>query len=243
MNNATRQLVVPLRPSVPLERRAQRIRNLMTDMVRNALGIGEELSNAYETFPLGPKKTRMGWKTWLKTIGLSNSYAISLIQVYRKFGYLNADGVQVPAIKVLRLLVREVTPESARQEVLDRVKGGERIGEPKAKNIVQKHLPSPKKANEIARETGKPTAASDGYVYLGATAEQARESVERRTLVYSAKEAIKTLAEISITAEEFLEYAAPHQLWKAREEQQIDDALEWLRALHKAWPEKRNQIR
>jgi hypothetical protein len=46
------------------------------------------------------------------------------------------------------------------------------------------------------------------------------------------------LAGQQLSAAEFLEYAAPHQLWKAKNEYQIADALQWLSALSHAW-EKR----
>ena len=236
--------VVNIASNMTLERRATKIRNLMGDMVGNTLAIGAELLEARATFPVGPKNKLMGWPTWLRNeFKISSDWAGQLIRSYQKFGHLLADGKELPTQKVLNYLASDHVPDSGSAEVIARVRKGEKIGKDKAKKIIAKHLPSPKKANEMARDTGKPVTASDGYVYLGATEEQVKESTERRTVIYAVREAIEKIATLRMTADEWLEYAAPHQLWKAREEDQIERALDWMTALNKAWPKKRDQIR
>lgn len=223
--------------SMALNRRAERIRSLMVDMTHNLLTIGRELVEARRAFPTGPNGEPMGWSKWVKKeFNFSKSWAGRLMAVTRKFGEV-PKGHLIP-IKVLIYLARRETPEAGRKEVMRRIAQGEHIGEGKAKKIVQKHLPSPKKANEIAKQTGKPTVASDGYVYLGADAKDVKQSAERRTVVYAVRDAVSCLATIDLTATEFLEYAMPHQLWKAKEEHEIKDALKWLQALSKAWGER-----
>jgi len=228
-----------------LERRAERIRKLMADMARNIIAIGGELDAARGSFEVGPKGKLMGYTTWLrKEFNLGPDYASVLIRINRKFGYLltHRSSENLPSMNVLRLLVQPKVPQSARQEVIDRVGKGEKIGRPTAKKIVRKHLPSPKKANELARDTGKPVEASDGYVYLGATDKEVSDAKEKRTVVYGAREAIATLSEISghMTAQQFLDYAAPHQLVAfEKDAKQIRKAADWLEDLDKAWAKRK----
>jgi hypothetical protein len=227
--------IVPLETAT-LSASSKRIRHLMVDMAKNALALGAELSTALEHFPVGPRGQRMGWKRWLKDeCALSDSYAKRLIQVHGKFGHLARGSREMPSLRVLALLVPQKIPESARTEVLERHAKGERVGAGKAKEIVKKHLPSPKKANEIAQQTGKPTTASDGFVYLGASDGEIKDSVARRTQVYAVREAVNCLATQKLSAADFLEYAHPHQLWKARDEHEITDAIEWLSDLNSRW--------
>lgn len=67
---------------------------------------------------------------------------------------------------------------------------GETVGDPNKTNM----LPSPKEAKDIARETGRFVAASDGNVYSGADEEQAEDYSRRRTEAFRVLEAINTLA-------------------------------------------------
>jgi hypothetical protein len=216
-------------------KKAERIRELMQRWADNGIKLGIELREARETFEIGPRGLRIGWEKWLKSeIGFRSRYANSFIQVADKFGDLGPHVAGV-SFRVLRFLARESTPEEAKKEVLRRAQGGEKIGHVKAKRIADTHRPPPKQANEIARETGKPTLASDGFVYLGGTKEEVKESTERRTLVYAVRRAINTLSSVEVSPNQFLETALPHQLWTKREERQIDDALRWLTALKAAW--------
>jgi hypothetical protein len=91
----------------------------------------------------------------------------------------------VAGYKILEFLARETTPKAGRKEIMRRLKEGERVSRKRAKKIADKHRPKPKQAAKLARETGKPVLASDGYIYLGATDEQARKADERRTVVFS----------------------------------------------------------
>jgi hypothetical protein len=225
--------------STLLQARAAHIRKLMSGMVSNTLAIGEELEKARETFPIGPKGQRMGWATWLRNeFQMSSEWAKKLIQAQRKFGHLGAAGTELPSQKVLVFLARDTVPDAARDEVMAEVAKGKKVGAEKAKAIARKHLPSPKKANALARETGKPVEASDGYVYLGATDEQMHKAAQRRTAVYSVREAVETLSKVELKATDFLEYALPHQLWKKRNQHEIKKALRWLNELNVAWKKR-----
>jgi hypothetical protein len=238
--------VVAIDSAATLERRADRIRSLMTSMVKNTIAIGAELDKAREQFPLGPRNRRMGWQTWLKKeFNISLDWAARLILVNRKFAHRLIDNQPMPTLHVLDYLAKSTTPGAAVDEILERVQKGEKISKAKAKKIARKTLPGPKAANKMARESGKPVEASDGYVYLGATDEQAKESKQRLTVVYALKEAIATIAATSqnMSAVEFLEYGMPHQLWKPDEEQQIEQTLQFLKDLEKAWPKRRDEIR
>lgn len=224
---------------VALDRRAEKIRGLMANMVKNTIAIGAELAKAYESFPIGPKGQRMGWKTWLKEqCNIKQNWAGTLIRTNQKFGHLLGNAERVPSASVLEFLARDSVTDAARTEVIIRHRKGEKISKKKAKAIARKHLPGPKAANKQARETGKPVEASDGYVYLGATDEQMYKAAQRRTVVYGAREAIETLSAIQLTATEFLEFALPHQLWRKDNQQQIEQAYGWLGDLRKEW-EKR----
>jgi hypothetical protein len=226
--------------------RAVHIRKLMSDMVGNTLAIGDELAKARETFPPGgPKNKRAGWATWLRNeFQMSTSWAAKLIQVHHKFGGVLARGGRgLPSQKVLAYLAQDNVPDAAREEAIEHIKKGKKLSKVGAKKLAAKHRPSPKQANKLAQETGKPVEASDGYVYLGATEQQVKESAQRRTIVYAVREAIQCISAVTLSAQDFLEYAAPHQLWKAREEDQIERALDWIKDLAKAWPKKREQLR
>jgi hypothetical protein len=232
--------VVPMEAEISRERRAERIRKLMADMAHNTLAIGGELERAQETFEIGPNGQRMGWRSWLKTeFKLGLNWANSLIRAHRKFGHLIGSADRLPSASVLIFLGREATPKAATQEVLKRTAKGETVGRIGSQEIVKKHLPSPKKANAIAKQTGTPTAASDGYVYLGASDADVKQSAQRRTVVYAVREAVETIAKVQVSAEDFLEYALPHQLWKAKNEHQIKQAADWLGALSHAWAKRR----
>lgn len=215
--------------------KAARIRELMQRWTDNSMKLGFELREARDTFEIIHNRGRVGWKQWLRhEIGIGEVYANSLVLVAEKFGHLDSQDIGV-SFRVLRFLSHETTPDAATREVFRRAKHGEKIGRVKAKKIADTHRPPPKEANKIARETGKPTLASDGFLYLGGTKEQVKESTERRTLVYAVRRAIETLATVETSPNQFLETALPHQLWTRKEEKQIDDALRWLSALKAAW--------
>lgn len=220
-----------------LDQRAKKIRELMQDAVGNMLAIGGELATARDSFEIGPKGQRMGWKKWLKDeIQISEEYAAQLIRTNEKFGHLAVGDRQLPSMKVLDFLGREHVPEKARKEVLRRVNKGEAIGKGKAEKIVNQHRPSPKKAIQIAQETGKAVVASDGYLYMGASEHELKQADVRRTVVYAVRDAVETLARINLTPVQFLEFAHAHQLWeRGKNDHEIADAIKWLTALNRAW--------
>lgn len=228
--------VVQATVSTLREAKAKRIRELMQFWSENAVKLGLELIAAQETFEIGPRGQRMGWEKWLKAeIGIKSSHAYNLIRIGKKFGDDLSNGVGQVAGRVLLMLTREATPEAAKKEVLTRARQGEPVDTAKAKSIIKKHLPPPKEANKTAKQTGKPTLASDGYLYLGGDEKQVKESTERRTVVYAVRRAVETLAKMETTPTAFIEIALPHQLWTEAEEHQIEEAAKWLNALKAAW--------
>ena len=218
------------------EHAAAELRVLMREWSTNTIGIGLKLMEVRETFTPNPRpgKPRPGWKVWLKQhVGIGEKHAASMIYVAEKFGHLKEKAL--PSQRVLSFLARARTPKAATREVLRRVGKGERIGKQKATAIADKHRPRPKEANRLAKETGKPVMASDGFIYFGTSVAKAREAENRRTIVYSVRRAVECLSAVEMTPHQFLTFALPHQLWRKDEDAQIGRALKWLNALHTAW--------
>jgi hypothetical protein len=225
------------------EASATRIRELMKDWTRNTLGLGEELARIRDTFPRDPNnptRNRLGFMKWCKHhTALSQGQITKLIQIYRKFGHHSTGNDPLPH-RVMQLLSVDTVPDSARDEAMERKARGEVVGEKQAKEIRQRHrLPSPVAANAQAKEERRPVLASDGYIYFGADPKQAKEGEDRRTMVYGIRRALDTLGNIKLTANEFLKYALPHQLWTKEESEVIRTSLRWLRALNVAWNKRK----
>jgi len=218
--------------ATPMHARAERIRQLMLNWTQHTITLGMELRQARDS--LKETKSNQTWAQWLAAeVGMTDRHARSLMQIADRFGSLGAD---LPTgYKVLELLSRGTTPDAGRREVIRRLRKGEQVTPSKAKKIVDQHRPKPDKAIAIAKETGKPTLASDGFLYFGATKQEIKESTARRTIVYAVRRAISTLAAIDLTPHQFLESALPHQLWAAKEAHEIKDAADWLAALNTAW--------
>ena len=220
--------------------RARAIRELAGKWVGCTFQLGKELEAVRKTFLTGKENSRsprnpVGWEAWLdEEVGIGLRYAESLIQILNKFGN-NADSLSGATFRVLQYLARDTIPEGAVTEVVDRFKKGEKVGKEAAKEIVRQHRPSPDEARKIARSTGKPTLASDGNLYLGATKEEEKQSEARRELVYGVRQAVETLAAVGISGEKFLRLMLPHQRWNAKEEHLLDEATDWLAELHTAW--------
>jgi Protein of unknown function (DUF3102). len=223
------------------EARAKRIRELGNKWTECTFQLGQELEAVKATFPKvagrGSMHTVPGWEEWLdKEVGIGLRYANSLIQIWEKFGGTANSAVAGTSFRVLQFLARETVPESARDEVIERIQSGERVGKETAEKIAKIHAaPSPEEARKIARETGRPTLARDGNIYLGATKEQEKQIEARRELVYGVRHAIEALATVGMPADKFLKQAFPHQLWNAKEEHLIVEALGWLTDLKMAW--------
>jgi hypothetical protein len=197
------------------------------------------LRAARDTFPEGPHGEAMGFKSWVKkSVGIGMRYAESLIAIADKFEKL-AGKQKLPSFRVMQFLARATTPAGARREVMRRVKRGELVSGPKARAIADKHRPTPSEANKLAKETGKPVVASDGYIYFGTSKQKAKEGELRRTVVYSVRRAVECLATMELSPHQFLNFALPHQLW-SRGDKQIGVALKWLNALHTAWETRRD---
>lgn len=97
----------------------------------------------------------------------------------------------------------------------------------------QHMLPSPNEARQIARETNRLVAASDGKVYSGTTREEDAQYVNRRTRVFRVLEAINLLAECGVPADDWFRSTEHHWLHDFRPGA-IDDAAEWLGDLKEA---------
>jgi hypothetical protein len=216
---------------------AQRIGALMRDWTANTLALAAELAKAAETFPSSPKRAyRQGFDKWArKETGLSSSQINNLLHVHQKFGHREQGTIHLGGA-VMILLARSKVPETARQEALDRAEKGEHISRIGAKKIIKAHkLPTPKAANEQAKNEGHPVLASDGYIYFGTDPGRAKEGEDRRTMVYGVRKALETLGSIHLTGRQFMAYALPHQLWSADEAKIIKKALHWLQSLDEAW--------
>src|SRR5262245_44592837 len=220
--------------ATPMHARAERIRQLMLNWTQHIIALGAELKEARDTFTEIRNNHSIGWAAWLKTeIGITDEYATRLIRIADKFGASRPE--LATSVAVLKFLSRDNIPAAGRREVIRRIKRGELITEDKAKKIVDQHRPKPDKAIAIAKETGKPTLASDGFLYFGASKQEIKESTARRTIVYAVRRAISTLAAIDLSPHQFLESALPHQLWSAKEAHEIKAAADWLAALNTAW--------
>lgn len=216
---------------------AKRIKQLMHDWTANTLALGAELTNTRETFPTNPKRPddRPGFSQWAKKeTGLSDGHITTLIQIHKKFGRRARE----PRLstEVMKLLARDVVPEAARREAVDRAEQGEHLTGTDAKKIIKAHkLPAPKAANQQAKEEGRPVLASDGYIYFGTDPGRAKEGEDRRSMVYGVRKALDALGNIQLTGRQFLAYAMPHQLWTVDEAKVIKQALRWLTSLDEAW--------
>jgi len=227
---------------------AKRIRALMVNLTTNTLELGKELAAARNSFPLTEcyvksgkhkkrAKVRIGWKAWLKSeVGIGENHAGTLIRIHEKLGGA-AHGLPTGQ-RVLSYLASAAVPASARYELIGRAKKGEVITAKEAKKIVTRHkppLPKPAEANRIARETGKPTLASDNFYYFGHTKAEAKVINDRRGVVFAVRRAIATLSAMEISPHQFLQYALPHQLLKIDDHGEVAKAADWMQAFHAAW--------
>jgi hypothetical protein len=220
--------------TLPLRSHARAIRSLSAKWGKTTFEIAAEVSAAHKKALTIKGSHKSDWTRWCRQeAGISSGWARKLVRIHRKFG--DVESAKSLSHRILLNLTKPDTPAKAIDEILSRASKGEKVISKKAKRIIDSHRPTPKAANEKAMETGKPVLASDGYLYFGNTKEEAKAGEERRTVVYSVREAIETLATVQWTAEDFLKQALPHQLWKPREDEQIEVALRWLSSLSKAW--------
>lgn len=111
---------------------------------------------------------------------------------------------------------------------VDAINGARRIpeGETWGGNRNVTTLPKPSEARDIARETGRFVAASDGNIYSGATEEEGREYREKRSQTYGLIDAIRLIASQSFKGHpsEWLDDAEP---WQLREFHKDDCVAAW----------------
>jgi hypothetical protein len=228
----------------------ERIRTLLVEWSKHTMELGQALKEARDTqFPLEkvalgkykrPVLARPGWRAWLKSeFGISEVWASKLIRIFEKLDrYARSRGSErgLPiATKVLALLTQDATPESARFEIIERARRGERIVDSEARKIITKHYPKPTEAAKRARETGKLVLASDGFYYTGATKEEGARIDRRRRIVFGVRRAVATIASMELSPHQFLAYARPHQLIEFNDDDQLERAAKWLNALTIAW--------
>jgi hypothetical protein len=220
-------------PSV-LEGFTKRIHKLMDDWSKNTIELGKELLAARENFPL-VKGARPGWQNWIRDqVGIDPRTAYNFMKVAEKFG----SSRELPAIsrRILVMLAQDTVPDAGKNEVIERIRKGERVTARHAGKIIAEHrYPKPTEANKQAKETGQPVQASDGYIYFGTSKSDAQLGEDRRTVVYGVKDAIEALAEVELTPLNFIKFMLPHQRWDHNEEKKIEKARLWLNELAKEW--------
>lgn len=94
-------------------------------------------------------------------------------------------------------------------------------------------LPSPNEAREIARETGRFVASSDGNIYSGATEEEAGDHKARRQQIYSVRDAIELIANTKPPAE----WLTDAEAWWLHnfDISNATTAMDWLASLVAEW--------
>ena len=229
------------------EMHAKRIRELVVNLAEHAVELGKRLKEVRDTFPLMDcrvgkqkqrRKARVGWKAWLKAeVHMSETHAQRLIRVYDKLSP-RVKGLPL-GMKVLDYLAQKDVPAAARYEIIGRAEKGEKFNVKQAKNVVVRHYPKPMEANKIARETGKPTLASDGFIYFGASKAEAKVINDRRGVVFAVRRAITTLSAMQISPHQFLQYALPHQLLKIDDHGEVVKAADWMNAFRTAWQHRK----
>ena len=241
-----------------LEKATGEIRELMRGWSRNTLKLGARLQEVRDRcFPQvketvlrgkrgktvsGKVRARPGWKAWLRDeVHLSASYASALIICARRFA--NKPGAERLSVSVMRFLAANVASEEAISDLIEEAKH-KKVTVRRARKRAHDALPGAEEANRRAQETGKPQLASDGYIYLGASAEEAKKGELRRTVVYGVRRAVETIAILQISPAQFLEFALPHQLWADEtEDKQLFGASQWLSELSQHWTLAKHRIR
>ncbi len=97
-------------------------------------------------------------------------------------------------------------------------------------------LPTPVKANEIARDTGKPQVANDGRLYLGLPPEEVAKGKAENKLDFGIIDGVAFFSSIQISPEEWLKQdSSALQEWSVTNPPHIATAANWLKDLAKAW--------
>ena len=234
-----------------LDRHAKRIRGLIRDIANNSLKLGRELTKAHERFRTLKVSPAVRWDAWLETeFRISATWAFKLMRAAKAAAATRTVTVAA-APEVLAMLTASPSniPAAAVKEIKARLDRGEKVSRREAHAIVRRHkapveaqLPSPTEARKIAAETRTIQFASDGKMYTGASDEEVREAEDRRSIVFGVTRAVETLANVPKAPQEFLEYAASHQLWTAEEEHVIAEARKWLGGLVEAWQTFRERV-
>lgn len=102
-------------------------------------------------------------------------------------------------------------------------------------------FPTPSEAREIARQTKRFVAASDGNVYSGASAEEEANHNHRRDRTYGVRDGIDTIADCDVSPAEWLKEADDHWLHDMTLAS-IDAAIDWLTALRPLLAQKQGVV-
>lgn len=131
---------------IVVQQRAQEIKGLMRRAGEDIVEIGRKMLEVKARLPHGR------FTPWLEAeFGCSQDTANNFMRVAQRFG--NNPKLSEFAPSALYLLAAPSTPDSARQEALDRVEAGESIGPSAAKEIITEHKEAQARADEtISRQ-------------------------------------------------------------------------------------------
>ena len=143
-----------------------------------------------------------------------------------------------------RTLTRGDVSDEVIQAVTNRSEQGENISRAEiteinlaARNMVDgETLSSPTKANQIARDTGKPQVATDGRLYIGLSPEEVEQGKAENKLDFGIIDGVAFFSSIEISPEEWLARESSALMeWSVTEPPPIKAVIDWLTGLSKAW--------
>jgi hypothetical protein len=180
------RVVVKLRAAA-----AKRIGELTSQWGMNSIAIGSEFKKVRDTFPQkgsdGERRAaqhaeRPGWREWItENTDWSPRQVNAFIRIAEEFGERELPtGI---SHRVLEYLAREHVPEEAREDVIGRIDGGEKIGRAEAEEIVAEHSSESGKAKKKRKpsQAAKRKAAMNIQANLAYHAETFRSKAEAAT--------------------------------------------------------------
>lgn len=186
------------------------------------------------------------FKKWVeRETPYSESYAGKMRATARRLADTGRPRVAIPS-SVAQEIVRESVPNNIVNAILDRAESGDVPSLREARKIRQAAnemdseapLPSPTKANQIARDTGKPQVATDGRLYIGLTPEEVEQGKAENKLDFGIIDGVAFFSSIEISPEEWLAQDSSALMeWSVTDPPPIREAADWLKGLAKAWKE------
>lgn len=141
---------------IVVQQRTGEIKTLMRRTAQDIVEIGQKLIEVKDRLEYGC------FSAWLQfEFEWSRSAAYKFMQVAERFGCVNFTQLQV-APSALYLLAAPSTPESARNEILERATQGERITYNTTREIVREHQPVPALQERRPIETEYDTPSAFG---------------------------------------------------------------------------------